>query len=155
MSTEKTRHKKQAPRFAAVGVLNTLFDFTVFNIFALIVGVNPVIASIIAASLAMAVSFYLNKKFVFSNNTMAAHRQAVLFIIVTAFGVYVLQSLFIEAFANRWPGFLIDIHTMLSAVGFRFSQDFVVVNGAKAIGVSVSMIWNYLLYDSIVFKERS
>ena len=67
MKQRTRRHTKQFSLFAVVGVFNTVLDFVIYNTLIFAFGFVAVIANIFSASLAMLVSFYLNKKYVFKN----------------------------------------------------------------------------------------
>ena len=153
MSTAKTNHKKQASLFAVVGVFNTLLDFTILNVLSLGFGFYVLVANVVSTSVAMVISFFLNKRFVFKRDTAAVHKQFILFIGITAFGLYVIQNILIEVFANRWLLPVEIAHDITQALSLPFTSDFVRINGAKAIATVASMVWNYVMYDKYVFKD--
>ena len=86
-------------RFMLVGACNTLLDFLLLNILmvathatverhALIVGLN-----IVSASTTVIISFFLNRKFVFTTGDKSKmHHKLVVFMIITLTGLFVVQG---------------------------------------------------------------
>ena len=83
-------------RFILVGGLNTLVDFLIYTTLRLL-GVNLVVANFISTSCGMAVSYTLNRNFTFKSTSSKKRKEIVLFISVTAFGLWILQPLVITA----------------------------------------------------------
>ena len=84
-------HKRTAGRFAVVGVANTLLDFGVlFTLTSL--GVNKLVANVISTTIAFIFSFFANKKFTFKSTSKNLVREMILFVIVTLFGLWGLQT---------------------------------------------------------------
>ncbi|MBI4101105.1 GtrA family protein [Candidatus Microgenomates bacterium] len=145
---------KRVGKFGLVGVINTLIDFSVYNLMFAVVGLPVIPSNLISTSVAMSFSFVANKTFVFGRRGGHILRQALLFIIITAFGLYVLQNSVIYIFKFLWPEPLEIGHRVLARLGLDFlSQEFVVNNGAKALATLVSMTWNYLMYKRFVFNR--
>lgn len=115
-------------RFGLVGVLNTAVDL---GLYLLLVGFMPlVLANFVSTSCGMATSFCLNRGFTFRSSGSVV-RQLLLFVLVTGTGLWVVQPLVISAF---------------SGLG---------VLGAKLAGMSVGLVWNFVLYHYVVFPLRS
>ena len=150
-----SRETKQVGKFGLVGILNTLIDFGIFNALT-VYGTLPIIlANVVSTTVAMSFSFVANKQFVFGSKSKDTLRQAALFLVVTAVGLYVLQNGIIYALTELWRWPLELGYDLVSAIGLggAFSEEFVTKNGAKAIGTVFSMVWNYVLYKRIVFKK--
>lgn len=123
-------------RFVIVGVANTLIDFGV--LFALTAwGMAVVPANMFATGVALIFSFFVNRSFTFGATGSTAP-QAVRFVGVTLFGLWVLQP--IVLLAGLW---LIE----------PAATERVALLVAKVAATIVSMVWNYLLYDRFVFRE--
>lgn len=130
----------QIARFALVGGVNTALDFGI--LFALkTAGLDPLIANIISTSLAFIFSFFANKKYTFKTTDTNIRREITLFIVVTLFGLWVLQSLVIKGVS------LLLATTPLSGA--------VILLIAKLLATVVSLTWNYLLYSRVVFKKNA
>ncbi|MCA9348601.1 GtrA family protein [Candidatus Saccharibacteria bacterium] len=137
-------------RFALVGVLNTILDFTILNTLVAGLGAPVLIANIISTSLTMIFSFRANQRLVFrSSSAERRHRQIILFISGTLFGLYVIQTLVIAALAHWWTG---PLETLTNLLIGR-SSDLLVINLAKAAATATTMIWNYFFYKFVVFGK--
>lgn len=146
---------KQVGKFGAVGVINTLLDFTLFNLLTQYLLFPAVASNIVSTGTAMTFSFFANKVWVFSNQGKEIFKQAVLFISVTLFGLWVIQTgiIFILQQIWTWPlefGYSIVELVRLDGI---LDQKLVFDNGAKVIGTFFSMVWNYLLYKKVVFPH--
>ena len=129
-------------RFALVGILNTFVDFVILFTLVGLFGMPSLVANIISTSVALAVSYLLNKKAVFGNTDTHNHRQIIFFIIVTLSGLWVLQSLVITGVTTL-------LHTWLTA------SDGSVLFVAKLVATFFSLTWNYLWYSRAVFKKEN
>jgi len=138
-------------KFGIVGVLNTVLDFTIYNVLSSGVGLTLVQSNIISTTCAMIFSFIANKRIVFQQDQGSSAKQAVLFFAVTAFGLYVLQTGTIKLLTDVWLG---PVSVGLAAahlIGIAGHDQFLAKNGAKAIATLVSLTWNYIMYKKVVF----
>ena len=120
-------------RFAVVGILNTAVD--VVLLFALTwAGLPVVLANVISTSVALGVSFLLNRSYTFRDDGHRG-RQLALFLAVTLFGLWVLQPIIIY----------------LCALTLTLDAGLELLIGKLAATV-VSTIWNYVLYSRLVFR---
>lgn len=126
-------------RFGLVGIANTTVDVVILNTLVNILGMAIVPANILSTTCAMFFSFFLNKKTVFRSSDPRYLRQLILFFSVTLVGIWVLQTTVVFLVYN----FLQTITVLPMALD---------MNIAKAIGIAVSMVWNYVWYSRIVFK---
>jgi putative flippase GtrA len=123
-------------RFVLVGLANTGVDFGV--LFALVYGLGTpaVLANVVSTSTALVVSYTLNKKAVFRSTSSRKVRQFVMFLVVT--GLWVLQN--------------IVIHFVTSVPGVGESGAGLLL--AKLLATACSMVWNYIWYSRVIFKEQ-
>lgn len=98
------------------------------------------IANILSTSIAFVFSFFANKNYTFKSSGTNIVREMVLFVVVTLFGLWVLQTGVIWLF-QPWLSRVLK------------SPDLGLL-GAKLVATVVSMTWNYLLYDRLVFKKH-
>ena len=132
------RNKRQKLRFMAVGAFNTTIDFgLLFSLKAF--GLPEIPSNVISSTTAFVVSFFMNKKVTFKTTDTNVKREIILFVVVTLFGLWVIQSIIIWA--------------MLS-----FEQDLIQNNSlklliAKFVATGATLVWNYLLYSRVVFKK--
>ena len=123
-------------RFILVGIANTAIDFIV--LLSLTAGGLPlVLSNILSTSVALTFSFFANRTFTFGS-TGKKRSQAVRFLLVTLVGLWVLQPIVLVLAVPVLEGML--------------SREASIVV-AKLIAIVVSMVWNYLLYDSLVFRK--
>jgi putative flippase GtrA len=132
------KNSSQKVRFVAVGGINTLIDFgLLFGLKAL--GLPAISANVISTTTAFCFSFFANKKYTFKTAGTDIKREIVLFIIITLFGLWVLQTLVIA--------FVTSILTQTHL------QDGIILLIAKLFATAVSLVWNYVLYSRVVFKQ--
>lgn len=123
-------------RFILVGIANTAIDFIV--LLSLTAGGLPlVLSNILSTGVALTFSFFANRTFTFGS-TGKKRSQAVRFLLVTLVGLWVLQPIVLVLAVPVLEGML--------------SREASIVV-AKLIATVVSMAWNYLLYDSLVFRK--
>jgi putative flippase GtrA len=132
------KNKTQKTRFIAVGGINTILDFGILFLLKSF-GLPAISANIISTSVAFCFSFFANKKYTFKTNSTNIKREIVLFVIVTLFGLWVLQTVVIKLVTYLFSGIDIPETTVLFI--------------AKLLATIVSLTWNYTLYSRVVFKK--
>lgn len=139
-------------RFVAVGTFNTLFDFAILNFLVFAFNLNNIIANSISVSIAMGFSYILNNFVVFNQKNEEHTRKLLSFIVVTGFGMFILQNLTIFVFTNyvTWPADI--VLRLFNLANIDLSREFIILNTAKVIGTAVNMTWNFLMYKKFVFK---
>ena len=126
-------------RYMLVGGFNTALDFCI--LFLLVhFGVNKIVANYFSTGISMIVSFFANRTFTFKNTSKNRHRQFVQFMVVTASGMWVVQPVFI------W--------LVIHGLSFHIANESLQLFIAKVIATGASLIWNYVLYSRVVFKEE-
>jgi glycosyltransferase involved in cell wall biosynthesis len=135
-----TSANSQKIRFGAIGLLNTALDFGLLFLFTSF-GLASTTANTISTGIALVFSFFANKNYTFKEKKGNQWRQIVLFFIVTLFGLWVIQNITIDIL-KPW--------LMSMGVGEGLSL-FV----AKSVATAFSMVWNYILYDRVVFRKNS
>jgi putative flippase GtrA len=142
-------------RFATIGALNTFIDFTILNILVSGLGFERIPANVVSASTAMIFSYFANRHLVFRSQSRQYHKQMTLFIAGTLFGIYVLQNgtIYLLTEVWLWPvNLAVSLATHLG-LNRDVSRDFIITNSAKIAATLVSMVWNYIYYKKVVFKE--
>lgn len=134
------KNNQQKLRFLAVGGFNTLLDFGLLFLLKSL-GLPIITANIISTTTAFCFSFLANKKYTFKTTDTNVKREIALFILVTLFGLWVLQTVVIKA-----------VTYMLAAYGLSSDTTLFI---AKLIATIVTMVWNYVMYSRFVFiKEK-
>jgi putative flippase GtrA len=126
-------------RFAVVGGANTALDFALLFIL-VFAGLDKIAANFISTATAFVFSYFVNKSFTFKS-TSSGKRQFILFIIITAFGLWVIQPVIITVIA--W---------VMSGTGVN---DQIILLIGKLIATVATMVWNYVLYSRYVFKKAN
>ena len=137
----KKLKNNQAFWFSVIGGINTALDFIILFVLTSF-GVKIFIANIFSTGTTFIISFLMNKKITFksvSNNKKELIREMVLFILVTLFGLWVIQNIVISTTMPIFENLLKNkrISLLLS----------------KLIATIFSLIWNFILYKKVVFKK--
>ena len=158
MSARRRETVSQVARFGLVGVLNTLVDYVVFVTLMAAFGIplsKAWLAKYPSSAIAMAVSFALNRGFVFRSRQGAVAGQAFRFVTATVIGVFVIQNGLTLFFASvfQYPG--TGAHRALDAVGIAPTEKFTVETVAFALGTVASLTWNFLAYKYWAFRPAA
>lgn len=133
------KNKSQKASFSIIGGINTVIDFGIlFGLKAL--GLPAIPANIISTSAAFCFSFFANKKYTFKTTNSNIKREIILFTVVTLFGLWVLQSIVIKLVMSVLVGVDLPEATVLFI--------------AKILATIASLIWNYVMYSRVVFKQK-
>ena len=124
--------------FALVGGFNTALDFGILFLLVAL-GLDKIAANFVSTSIAFVFSFFANKTFTFKAKSGGAKREFIMFMIVTLFGLWILQPI------------IITLTT--AAISPLALSESVVLMIAKLLATIVSLVWNYLMYSRFVFKK--
>jgi len=125
-------------RFAVVGGFNTAIDFVILFILVAL-GLPSIASNFLSTSAALIFSFFANKKFTFKDGGKNTNLQFVYFLIITMFGLWVIQPVII------W--------STESTIGHWAINSYIVLLIGKVLANTATLIWNYLLYRKFVFKK--
>lgn len=126
-------------RFALVGGANTAIDFGI--LFGLVfLGVDKLVANFFSTGIAFIFSFFVNRSFTFKSTGGNTKKQFVIFLVITLFGLWVIQPAIIAAVA--W---LLDSSDL--------SKPIILLVG-KLTATIATLIWNYVLYSKFVFIKE-
>lgn len=134
--------------FTVIGILNTLVDMAVYT-FIRLLGGNIIVANVIAVSIAMVMSYMLNSKYTFKAGRFT-YKSFAAFVIVTVFGLLVLQTGVIYLLSRVFKSELISFSGI-----FKNFNHIVYIVTPKAAATAVSMVWNFVWYNKIIFKPSS
>jgi len=137
---EQLRKKHaQKIRYGIVGIVNTVLDFSLLFIFVAL-GIDKIPANYLSTGVSMIFSFYANRHYTFKHTGEQKRKQFILFVVVTVIGMWVIQPLVIWAVTSSVDSF-VDNHSI---------QLFI----AKVIATGASLVWNYVFYSRLVFKNN-
>lgn len=142
--SKKIRIFYQFVKFGYTGFLNTTIDFGVLNIliyiFKIYSGFAVVIMNTISFSLAVTNSYFFNKYWTFESKRKMATREYFQFVIVSIIGLLINDGIvyIVTTFITPFIG--------ISPVLW--------VNIAKALAIVIQLIWNFIGYKLIVFKQK-
>lgn len=122
-----------------MGAINTALDIGILFVLKSL-GVPVGYANIVSTSIAFCFSFFANRHYTFSGREGNVVRQMTLFIVVTLFGLWVLQTIVIQLTLPLWGSLLSNGQLALLA--------------AKLAATVVSLSWNYILYEKLVFTKK-
>ncbi len=140
---QKKFKNSQAFWFSIIGGINTTLDFVILFVLTAF-GIKIFIANIFSTGITFTISFLMNKKITFksvSNNKKELIREMLLFIIVTLFGLWAIQNI------------IISIAMPIFENLFKNKQISLLLS--KLIATIFSLIWNFILYKKVVFKNKS
>ena len=122
-----------------MGIINTALDIGILFVLKSL-GVPVSYANVVSTSVAFCFSFFANKLYTFNGREGNVVRQMTLFIVVTLFGLWVLQTIVIQLTLPLW--------------GTLFSNGQLALLAAKLAATVVSLSWNYILYEKLVFAKK-
>ncbi len=121
-------------RYVGVGLFNSGFDFGLFSLLSLVVGLHPVAANAVSTSVTMCVSFLLNGVFVFRASGRMSLKSFLCFVAITLSSGVLVQGAVIYAIVHTVPLFI-------PALPGEW-----VKMGAKICSMGCGMVWNYIGY---------
>lgn len=128
-----------------VGIVNTLVDVSLFT-FLHIHHVALVLANICSTTVGLLISLLLNYRFTF--RTKPSNIKIILYFVVTVFGLWVIQPIFISLVMAAIHHIRI-IQTLLNPLGHTNIVNNVI---PKLVSLIVTLIWNYSWYSRYIFK---
>jgi putative flippase GtrA len=132
--------------FSLIGVFNTVFDLVLYVLF-LNATKSIIIANLISTSAALIGSYVLNSKVTFRTKKWTA-RSFILFIGVTVFGLWVLQTGAIYLFNHLL--FYVPEHSWRLLGPIEHLAKSLL---PKILATGITFVWNYLWYSRVIFKH--
>lgn len=129
--------------FLIIGVINTLVDIVIYTLLVQLHILPIFLANFVSTSVGIGCSFILNRKFTFQQQGSSSRRSFAVFFVITAFGLWVLQPIVI---------FLVD--GVLSGRNWSI-PDVLLTLLPKLVATGFTLVWNFVLYDRIVFRNKT
>jgi putative flippase GtrA len=142
------KRDKKVIIFAAIGIFNTVFDMALYVLVQYLTG-SIIIANIVATSAALIGSYLLNSKLTFKAKKWTA-KSFVLFVVVTIFGLWVLQTgviYLLTPLVGVIPEFLWRLLGPIEGV--------TKILAPKVAATAVTVVWNFLWYNKVIFKDKN
>ena len=142
----KKKRDKKVIVFGLIGVFNTVFDMALYVVVQHLTG-SIILANIVATSAALIGSYLLNSKLTFKAKKWTIKGFA-LFIIVTIFGLWVLQTgviLLLSPAVAKVPEMLWQLFGPLEGLAKTLAP--------KVVATVVTVVWNYIWYNGVIFKD--
>jgi putative flippase GtrA len=142
-------------------VVNTLTDYVVFMLLTRIFSVplpRVWIAKLVSGGLAMAVSFMLNRGWVFSSRDARRTGQVARFLVTTISASWGIQLGLTQFFSSVWPLPGRVLFATLSELGAPqvapgiITEPASIKTAAFGLATLASMAWNFVLYRTWVFR---
>jgi putative flippase GtrA len=133
--------------FALIGIFNTLFDMALYVFIQYLTG-SIIIANIVATSAALIGSYLLNSKLTFKAKKWTI-KSFVLFVVVTLFGLWVLQT---TAIYLLTPIVSTIPETLWRLFGSL--EDIAKILAPKVAASVITVVWNFLWYNKVIFKDK-
>jgi putative flippase GtrA len=147
MTEKKSKRDPKIIIFGLIGIFNTLFDLALYAVIQYLTG-SIIIANLAATSAAVIGSYLLNSKLTFKARKWTA-KSFVLFIVVTLFGLWVLQTsaiYLLAPFTNIIPEFLWRLFGPL--------EHLAKVLAPKIAASIITIVWNFIWYNKVIFKDK-
>ncbi|MGI8635306.1 MAG: GtrA family protein [Segetibacter sp.] len=138
-------HKKRFAVFGLIGIINTAVDISIY-LSLLHIHVPIIIANTISTSVALLLSYNLNKRFTYQDN-QTNKTNFIRFLVVTLSGLWLLQPVVIQASLGILQSGAIE-HSLGSF--YAASQTYFNLF-AKLAATAFTLVWNYVLYNKFVF----
>lgn len=128
----------QKIRFGLVGALNTLVDLSIYVLLYHLLGFF--VANLISTSCGMITSYLLHRTYTFRVKSRPSYREVIQFLLVTASGQWLLQ-----------PSVIYIVRNTLNSLAL---PDVIHTASPKLLAIIVSLVWNYVWYNRIIFKDN-
>ena len=143
---------KQALKFGAVGILNTLVDYGVFYVFIAFLNADKSVSQVFATAVAMCGSYLLNKRWTFGEKGKGKKRQIVKFIVTNM--VAMVSTIIFMSFFHDGLKLHIFANNLLVAMKFPFVlNDDMGVMLCKILASFLSIVINFCGNKFWVFKK--
>lgn len=142
--------------FAIVGIILALFNFLIYTFLARVVFNNNEllwIDSIISYALATILAFFLHSKITWKERAVTK-RGILMFFIWNGVTAILISPFFTWLFGFLTPVYQF-IHQICTNLNIPFDYEFVESTGIFCLTTCVTLIFNYLFYDRLVFGEKN
>lgn len=143
-----TTNRRRYLSFATIGVANTIIDVSIFLTLRQLL-IPILFANIVSTSVALGFSYLMNKRFTFGSSKQI-RKSLPVFILVTLIGLWVLQPIIIKLVLVLLNTPSVDM--LLQSFITDSERYYELV--AKLTATPATLIWNFILYKHVVFKNK-
>jgi putative flippase GtrA len=142
------KEQKRFAKFAIVGAVGTIVDYSVFNIFAYALGFEEIVAQGISFTVAVISNFILNRYWTFRDSRSKRLRvQLFQYVLVNFVGLLIRTPIF-AGFVAVFTGLLAG-----QALPFGIDPVWLAHNLALAGAIGVVLLWNYFVNRRWTFSD--
>ena len=147
-----TNLAKRTGKFAIIGIILALFNFLIYTFLARVVFKNNDFLwfnSIVAYILATFLAYFLHSRITWKERTPTKPGIVMFFVwnFVTALAISPFFTIFFKLMTPLYQ----FAHGITSAIGLPFDYNFVESTGVFCLTTLVTMVFNFLFYDKLVF----
>ena len=144
-------------------MINTLTDYVAFMLLTRIFSIpldRVWTAKLVSGGLAMTISFLLNRRWVFASLDAGRTGQAMRFLLATISASWGIQLGLTQPFSSVWPVPGLVGLAVLRRLGMTsiapgiLTKPAAIKTAAFALATCASMVWNFILYRTWVFREN-
>jgi len=144
------REQKRFAKFAIVGAIGTVVDYSVFNLFAYLLGLEEVIAQGISFTAAVTSNFILNRAWTFRDSRSKRLRvQLAQYVLVNTVGLLIRTPIF------AFLGAVFHGYLDLLDLPLNVDSTWLAHNLALAGAIGVVLLWNYFVNRRWTFSDAS
>lgn len=152
MDTEK---QKDLGKFFLVGVVSTIFDYALLNVFIAVAGLPLLVANSMSAPFSSYLSYKLNKRVVFEDRMYGKRKTLLLYVSIIGFGILVIQNSLLHVFNNSIAQTLAEIiQPYGSLLNLDLSTTIISANVSKVGASLIAALWNFYMLRKFVFVTR-
>lgn len=150
------RTQKDLGKFFLVGVVSTVVDYLLLNVFAVWLQLPLVLANSIAAPFSSFLSYKLNKKIVFEERMYGRRKTLLLYVAIVGFGILVIQNTLLHILEPSVARSIAEVvKPTLDSLGLHIREQVISINIAK-VGASLLMaLWNFFMLRRFVFVTKA
>ena len=147
------QRKKEVGKFMLSGLVATVLDYSLLNLFVGWLHVPLLLANSMSAPISSYVSYKLNKNVVFEDRMHGRRKTVLLYVGILAFGILVIQNAILHFVNGSFAETV--AHVLQPALGLialdGLSEHTVAINFAKLFASLFSAAWNYYMLRKFVF----
>ncbi len=144
---------KKISSFIGIGLFNTVFNVALFDVLIFLLHMSALVANFLSLLVSITLSYFLNKAFVFKDSRQVGVSQLLQFLAGTFAIQLIAQHLAVWLLGEKYTLLGRSAYSLTGALHLPLSEQFVILNVAKGLGVIVSVVVAYVFYDRLIFAQ--